>query len=88
MSHHHHATIDRLFAHPTPHNLHWRDVVKLFGELGGTTDETRKDHLKVHLAGKEMTFQIPHSGGHVLSDDHQILAIRRFLKECGFGPKA
>ena len=88
MSHRHHTTIDRLFAHPTSHNIHWREIVALFGELGGTADETAKDHLKVRLAGREMTFRIPHGGGHALSDDHQISAIRRFLTECGFGPKA
>ncbi len=81
-------TLTQIFAHPTSHNIHWRDIVHMFEGLGATTDETKKDHLKVKLAGKEMTFPIPKSGHHTLEDDHEISAIRRFLKECGHGPKS
>jgi hypothetical protein len=82
------STLTQIFAHPTSHNIHWRDVVHMFEGLGGTCDETKKDHLKVKLSGKEMSFQIPKAGGHTLNSDHEIAAIRRFLKECGFGPDA
>lgn len=85
---HHARTLEQLFAHPTTHNLHWRDVVAMFESLGGTTEETKHDHLKVRLAGREMTFKIPHGGRHTLQSDHEIAAIRRFLKECGCGPTA
>jgi len=86
MSHHHQRTLEQLFAHPTSHNIHWRDVVQLFESLGGSTEETKHDHLKVKLAGREMTFNIPHGSGHTLQSDHEISAIRRFLKECGAAP--
>ncbi len=85
---HHHRTLDQLFAHPTSHNIHWRDVVHLFESLGGNTEQTKHDHLKVKLAGREMTFPIPRGGGHTLQSDHEISAIRRFLKECGHAPAA
>lgn len=88
MSHHAEHTLEQIFAHPTSHNIHWRDVVHMFQALGGTTDETKKDHLKVKLADKEMSFNIPKNGGHTLEDNHEISQIRRFLKDCGFGPKA
>lgn len=84
----HHGTLEKLFSHPTPHNVHWRDVVAMFVALGGETVETKHDHLKVKLSGREMTFKIPHSGGHVLENDHEISQIRRFLRECGFAPTA
>lgn len=86
MSHTNHQTIDRIFAHPTSHNIHWRDVIALFGELGGRCEETKHDHLKVFLSGKEMSFKVPHGGKNTLDDDHEIAVIRKFLKECGFGP--
>ncbi len=85
MSHSNHQTLARIFAHPTSHNIHWRDVVHLFAELGGRTEETKKDHIKVFLADKEMSFPVPHGG--TLEDDHEISAIRRFLKDCGFEPQ-
>jgi len=84
----HVRTLEQLFAHPTSHNIHWRDVVHMFESIGGTTEETKHDHLKVKLAGHEMTFKIPHGGGHTLQSDHEISAIRRFLRECGFAPAA
>ena len=86
MSHTHEHTLKQLFAHPTSHNIHWRDIVHMFQGLGATCDETRKDHLKVILKGHEMSFPIPKGGGHTLGDDHEIAAIRRFLKQCGVAP--
>ena len=83
---HHNRTLDQIFAHPTSHNIHWRDVVRLFESLGGTTEQTKHDHLKVKLSDKEMTFPIPRGGGHTLQSDHEISSIRRFLKDCGFHP--
>ena len=88
MSHHHTETLAQVFAHPTSHNIHWRDIVKMFEGLGGTVEETKHDHLKVKLAGKEMSFKVPHGGNHVLQDDHEISAIRKFLRECGHAPTA
>jgi hypothetical protein len=85
---HHHKTLEQLFAHPTSHNIHWRDIVQMFESLGGTTEETRHDHLKVKFGPHEMTFKIPHGGGHTLQSDHEISAIRRFLRDCGHAPAA
>ncbi len=56
----------------------------MFIDLGATAESTKHEHLKVILAGKEMSFPIPHGG--TLSRDHEISAIRKFLKDCGFGP--
>ncbi len=81
-------TLKQVFAHPTSHNIHWRDIVQMFEGLGGTTEETKKEHLKVKLNGKEMTFGVPHHGRHTLEDNDEIGHIRRFLKECGCEPKA
>ncbi|MEI7877814.1 MAG: hypothetical protein DWI09_11650 [Planctomycetota bacterium] len=86
MPHQHLRTLSQLFAHPTSHNIHWRDVIHLFNTLGGTTEQTKHDHLKVKFTDREMTFPIPRGSGSTLQSDHEISAIRRFLKECGFAP--
>ncbi len=79
-------TLKQIFAHPTSHNIPWRDVVKMFEGLGGITEETKKEHLKVKLNGKEMTFLIPRHGHHSLDNNDEIGHIRRFLRDCGFEP--
>lgn len=84
----HQRTLEQLFAHPTSHNIHWRDIVKMFESLGATTEETKHDHLKVRFGSQEMTFNIPHGGGHTLQSDHEISSIRRFLRDCGHAPAA
>ena len=80
-------TLKQWFSHPTSHNIHWRDIVHMFEGLGGTCDETKHDHLKVKLAGKEMSFSIPKGGNHALSSDDEIGAIRHFVKDCGLAPE-
>ena len=86
MSHAPEHTLKQIFAHPTRHNIPWRDIVHMFEGLGGTCEETKKDHLKVKLNGHEMTFPIPNGGHHTLEDTHEIAEIRRFLKLCGVAP--
>ncbi len=86
MSHHTEQTMKQLFAHPTSHNIHWREIVHMFQGLGAQCDETKKDHLKVTLNGHEMTFGIPKQSGHTLGSNHEISQIRRFLKQCGVAP--
>jgi hypothetical protein len=86
MSHSHEHTLAQLFSHPTPHNIHWRNIVHMFEGLGATCDETKKDHLKVKLNGHEMSFPIPHASGQTLQDNHEIAEMRRFLKQCGCAP--
>ena len=81
----HTKTLEQLFAHPTSHNIHWRDVVHMLEALGGTCTETKQDHLKVVLNGHEMTFRMPH-GTHSLDSHHEIAAMRRFLRQCGVEP--
>lgn len=75
MPHQHLRTLSQLFAHPTSHNIHWRDVIHLFNTLGGTTEQTKHDHLKVKFTDREMTFPIPRGSGSTLQSDHEISAI-------------
>lgn len=85
MGHAHHEIVDRVFAHPMDMNIHWREIVRMFEKLGGTTEETRHGRLKVHLAGKETTFTIPHHSNTLDSRD-ELVQIRHFLESAGFKP--
>lgn len=85
MSSQHQKTLEQLFAHPTSHNIHWRDVVRMLESLGASCTETKQDHLKVVLNGHEMTFRMPH-GTHALDSNHEIAALRRYLRQCGIEP--
>jgi hypothetical protein len=87
MGHAHHEIVDRVFAHPMDMNIHWRDIVRMFEKLGGTTEETKHGRLKVHLGGKETTFTIPHHSNTLDSRD-ELVQIRHFLESAGFKPEA
>ena len=82
--HHHEAILAQFFAHPTPTNIHWRDVVRMFEALGAEVDETKHGHLKVKLNGQERSFQIPHH--HSLENKDEVVAIRHFLTAAGLAP--
>ena len=85
MGHAHHDTLHRVFAHPMDMNIHWRDLVKMFEDLGGTTEETGHGRLKVKLGGHERSFGIPHHS-HSLDSRDELVEIRHFLEAAGHKP--
>jgi hypothetical protein len=62
----HLRTYERIFQHPISHNLEWRDVRSLFGNL----KITRNGH----------TFVLHPSGKKDISEMDEIMAIRHFLE--------
>jgi len=38
---HHRATVEKIFTHPTGHNIQWHDVISLLEQVG-TVEETHK----------------------------------------------
>ena len=66
-------------------NIHWRDLVKMFEDLGGTTEETGHGRLKVKLGGHERSFGIPHHS-HSLDSRDELVEIRHFLEAAGHKP--
>ena len=79
---HHRSTIERLFAHPTSHNIHWRDVRSLL-EAVGTVHEEHGGRVKVTLGGETEAFRPPRHGE---IDAQMVVDLRRMLRGAGVAP--
>lgn len=79
---HHRKTLEKLFAHPTSHNIQWHDVLSLLQAVA-EVDETHDGRYKVKLGGELHSFVAPR-GGDV--DTQQVVDFRRMLTEAGYGP--
>ena len=82
MDSHHRATVERIFAHPTSHNIQWHDVVSLL-EAVGTVTESHDGHLKVTLGPETQTFEV---SGRRDVDTQTVVDLRRMLRGAGIGP--
>jgi hypothetical protein len=78
---HHRATVEKIFSHPTSHNIDWRDVLSLL-EAVGTVEEEHDGHYKVTL-GPETEMIQPRHGD---IDTQMIVDLRRMLKAAGITP--
>ena len=79
---HHRTTAERIFRHPTSHNIQWHDVLSLL-KAAGETEEVHDGRYKVTLGGETQTFDAPK--GHDV-DTQQVVDLRRMLKEAGLNP--
>lgn len=83
LSSHHADTLKAIFAHPTNHNIHWKDVLSLIGEVGQHED---KADGKVRITiGAES--EVVHHPKHKDIDTQLIVDLRRMLKNAGYAPK-
>ena len=73
----HQRTFDRIFQHPISHNLEWRDVHALLGEMGDVAKE-HNGSLKVTRNGQTMVLH-PTSKKDVAEMD-EVMALRHFLE--------
>jgi hypothetical protein len=80
---HHRATAEKLFAHPTSHNIAWHDVVSLVSQVGTVTEEANH-RFTVTLGGETETFDRP-KGDDV--DMQQVVDLRRMLQGAGIWPE-
>jgi len=76
---HHRATVERMFGHPTSHNIEWHDVLSLLGQVGSVIEE-RDGVYKVTIGSETETFRAPRSGD---IDDQQVVDLRRMLRGAG-----
>jgi len=76
---HHRATVERIFGHPTSHNIEWHDVLSLLGQVGSVIEE-RDGVYKVTIGSETETFRAPRSGD---IDDQQVVDLRRMLRGAG-----
>lgn len=79
---HHAATLEKIFRHPTSHNIQWHDVLSLL-EAVATVTEGSADQFKVKLGSETETFHVPRP--HDLTEQ-QVVDLRRMLKGAGITP--
>ncbi len=79
---HHRKTVEKLFTHPTSHNIQWHDVLSLL-EAVAEVEEAHDGRFRVTLGEETETFDAPR--GHDI-DTQQIVDLRRMLKGAGYGP--
>ena len=79
---HHRKTLEKLFTHPTSHNIQWHDVLSLLQAVA-EVEEAHDGRFRVTLGEETETFDAPR--GHDI-DTQQIVDLRRMLKGAGYGP--
>ncbi|HEY5109581.1 MAG TPA: hypothetical protein VII96_08215 [Acidimicrobiales bacterium] len=79
---HHRKTVEKLFTHPTSHNIQWHDVLSLLQAVA-EVEETHDGRFRVTLGEETETFDAPR--GHDI-DTQQVVDLRRMLKGVGYGP--
>jgi len=82
MGGHHRATVEKLFQHPTSHNIQWHDVLSLLRSVA-TVIEEHDGRYKVTLGSETETFDAPR--GHDI-DTQMVVDLRRMLEGAGIGP--
>ena len=84
LSGHHEKIYQRLFQHPMPHNLHWREVWSMFEAMADVeTIEDDKGALKVTRNGQTLLLHRP--GHQDMVDAKELTRICHFLEQSG-GP--
>ncbi len=73
----HLRTYERIFQHPISHNLEWRDVRALLGELCQTEEEPNGN---VKLTRNGQTFVLRPTSEKDVSEMDEIMSLRHFLK--------
>jgi hypothetical protein len=82
LSGHHQKIYQRIFEHPMPHNLQWRDVWSMLGAMPGMdAAEDEKHNLKVTRNGQTMLLHRPR--GKDLADKKELMQVRHFLERSG-----
>ena len=76
---HHRKTVEKIFTHPTSHNIQWHDVLSLL-EAVAVVEEVRDNRYKVTLGAETETFEVPR--GHDIGVQ-TVVDLRRMLKAAG-----
>ena len=79
INHHQRATLDKLMAHPTSHNLHWKEVIHLVEALGAV-EEKHDGKVKLTIGENSEVFDPNHKDVSM----EQIADLRRMIKAAGF----
>jgi hypothetical protein len=78
----HKDVYQRVFQHPMPHNLQWREVVSMLGAIPDVTAvEDDRGHVRVTRNGRTLHLHRPR--GKDLSDKKELMQVRHFLERSG-----
>ena len=82
LDHHNRLTAERVFRHPTSHNIQWHDVESLLGQLGEIR-ETSHGSLEITI-GEHLSFL----GGprHRELTEQHVVDLRKILRSAGITP--
>jgi hypothetical protein len=81
---HHKATLEKIFSHPTSHNIEWHDVLSLL-EGVATVVKEHDGRYKVTLGSESETFDAPHHHNDI--DVQQVVDLRRMFTSAGITPQ-
>lgn len=84
LNRHHRDILERIFQHPTSHNIEWHDVVSLLGVVG-TIEEHRDGKFEVRVGAGVLFLERPR---HKDIDIEQVVDLRRLLTGAGYLSKA
>jgi hypothetical protein len=84
LNNHHRDTLEKIFQHPTSHNIEWPDVMSLL-DVVGTVTENHDGKFVVTLGPETETFVRP---GHKDVDIQTVVDLRRMLRGAGYEGKA
>ena len=84
MKRRHQRTLEALFAHPTPANIQWSDIVALLRGLGAEISEREGSRVAVVLFSEVRVFHRPHPSPD--TDKGAVASIRRWLEHHGVLP--
>ncbi len=79
---HHRKTVEKLFTHPTSHNIQWHDVLSLLQAVA-QIDDVKEGRYKITLGPETQTIDAPR-GPDV--DTQMVVDLRRMLKGAGIAP--
>ena len=78
----HHKVYERLFQHPMPHNLQWREVWSMLSAMpDAQAVEEANGNLKVTRNGQTLTLHRPR--GKDMADKQELMQVRHFLERSG-----
>src|SRR5580700_5864811 len=78
----HEKTYQRVFQHPMPHNLQWREVRSMLEAIADVNAvEDDKGNLKLTRNGQTLTLHRPR--GKDLADKKELMQVRHFLERSG-----
>lgn len=79
------STLELVFFRPVSGNIKWRDIERLFLELGAEISEREGSRVGVRLFGDRRVFHRPHPSPN--TDKGAVASIRAWLKSNGVTPK-